>query len=234
MQENDSKSLASSKDPVQKSNDDVELTSKARRNKKKPKSSVTQKQKADKDGSPTKIENSEIKENLPEKKNSDKANKSKKSKKGSADTGKPKSSKGECNPSVQVNGDSTAATSLPVAEKSENPVKEENPTAVNKKKLRNKRKKKTAKKDSGSKEEKHETENYSVDYQSLRDALAESFDLEGEKDTIYFAPINTSKIKHQDRASPSFSFSTPTVIESKRTSNKSKPTPKSMNTLSFT
>ncbi|KAL9550983.1 hypothetical protein MBANPS3_004485, partial [Mucor bainieri] len=68
---------------------------------------------------------------------------------------------------------------------------------------------------------------YSIDYQSLHDALRDPFTLDDKRGPIYFAPL-TNKIKHQHRekAAPKFSYSTSATGDASRNSNKSSPSAK--------
>lgn len=69
---------------------------------------------------------------------------------------------------------------------------------------------------------------YSIDYQSLHDALRGPFTLDDKRGPIYFAPL-TNKIKHQqhEKASPKFSYSTSATGDASRNSNTSSPSAKS-------
>ncbi|KAK4510909.1 uncharacterized protein ATC70_000018 [Mucor velutinosus] len=67
---------------------------------------------------------------------------------------------------------------------------------------------------------------YSIDYQSLHDALRDPFILDEKRGPIYFAPL-TNKIKHHhEKASPKFSYSTSATGDASRNSNNSSPSAK--------
>ncbi|GAN05030.1 RNB-domain-containing protein [Mucor ambiguus] len=67
---------------------------------------------------------------------------------------------------------------------------------------------------------------YSIDYQSLHDALRNPFTLDDKRGPIYFAPLTNKTKHHHEKAAPKFSYSTSAIGDASRNSNKSSPSAK--------
>lgn len=114
------------------------------------------------------------------------------------------------------------------AEPKHSEINDENATK-NSKKANGKKKKSLAAREPLSEVVNKEMEQgeYSIDYQSLHDALRDSFTLDDKRGPIFFAPQTNKTKNYHEKSVPKFSYSTSSTGDASRNSNTSSPSAKS-------